>query len=226
MRSNSDFIPRPMADATSYGALVHGVISAVGYDPATVGLTDADVAEVGDVVSAYHTLLAEIDALKQTLMAKTKELSGPNGNHQRMVAKLRNIGNKARISDATNAELAKIGVRRKKTSPTPRTISSVAPEFTLDSVVPGFIRLRAREMGSALPRARAANASGLQIAIVDGTAAITEGEADKVPMRYVSRSPFELSSAGMPAKVRLYARWQTQRGDVSGWSLPLLLTVL
>ena len=93
-------------------------------------------------------------------------------------------------------------------------------------MVPGFIRLRAREMGSASPRARAANANGLQIAIVDGTAAIADGEADKVPIRYVSHSPFELGSAEMPAKVRLYARWQTQRGDVSGWSLPLLVTVL
>ena len=127
MSNNNDFIPRPKRAATSYGALVHGVIAANGYDPATLGLTDADVAELGDMVSANQTLLAEIDALKQTLMAKTKELSGPNGNHRRMVAKLRNIGNKARISNASNAELALIRVRRKKSNPTPRTISSDAP---------------------------------------------------------------------------------------------------
>ena len=98
MSSNGDFIPRPKAGATSYGALVHGVIAAEGYDPATLGLTGADVAALGDLLSANQNLLAEIDAFKASLMAKTKALSGPNGNHRLMVAKLRNIGNKARSS--------------------------------------------------------------------------------------------------------------------------------
>ena len=226
MSNNSDFIPRPKMDATSYGALVHGVIAADDYDPATLGLTDADVAGLGDLVSANQTLLAEIDALKLSLMAKTKELSGVNGNHRRMVAKLRNIGNKARISNATNGELALIGVRRKKTNPTRRSAPSEAPEFTLSSVLPGCIRLRARESGSASPRARAANANGIQIAVVDAANTVTDAEADNAPIKSVSRSPVQLKTTGWPAKVRLYARWQTQRGETSPWTLPLSVTVL
>ena len=44
-------------------------------------------------------------------------------------------------------------------------------------------------------------------------------------MKSKSRSPFTLDSTGWPAKVRLYARWETARKEVSGWSLPLLVTV-
>jgi len=226
MANHGDFIPRPKVDATGYGALVHGVIAADGYDPATLGLTDADVTGLGDLVSANQDLLAEIDTLKAALMGKTKALSGPNGSHRQMVAKLRNIGNKARISNASNAELIQIGVWRKKTKPTRRNAPSVAPEFSLAGVMPGVIRLRTRESGSASPRARAANANGIQIAVVDGTAAVTDCEANDAPIKSVSHSPMQLHTARWPAKVRLYARWQTQRGEVSDWSLPLTVTVV
>jgi hypothetical protein len=226
MSNNRDFIPRSKMDATSYGELVHRAIGAEGYDPATLGLTDADVAELGDLVTANQTLLAEIDMLKASLIAKTKELSGPNGNHRRLVAKLRNIGNKARISDATNADLAMISVRRRKAKPTRRGAPSDAPAFTLESAQPGVIRLRARELVSASPRARAANANGIQIAVVDATVGYTDNEADNAPIKTVSHSPIQLDTTGWPAKVRLYARWQTQRGETSPWSLPLWITVM
>ncbi len=224
MSSNGDFIPRPKAGATSYGALVHGVIAAEGYDPATLGLTGADVAELGDLLSANQNLLAEIDAFKASLMAKTKALSGPNGNHRLMVAKLRNIGNKARSSNATSAELAVIGVRRKAGS-TPKPAPSDAPGITLDHLLPGVIYFRLHDNGSAGPRARAANATGAQVAVVDGTTPLTAGEADKVPQVFVSRTMGQLASTAMPAQVRLYARWQTQRGLVSPWSAPLTVKV-
>jgi hypothetical protein len=226
MTNNSDFIPRPKMDATSYGTLVHRVIAADDYDPATLGLTDADVAELGDLVSANQTLLAEVDAIKAMLMAKTKELSGPNGNHQRMVAKLRNIGNKARVSNATAPELAMISVRRRKTKPTRRNAPSDAPGLTLELAQPGVIRLRVRETGSASPRARAANANGIQIAVVDATVDYTDNEANEVPIKTVSHSPMQLDTTGWPAKVRLYARWQSLRGETSPWSLPLPITVM
>jgi hypothetical protein len=226
MANNGDFIPRPKMDATNYGTLVHGVIAADDYDPATLGLTDADVAELGDLVSANQNLLVEIEVLKAALMAKTKELSGPNGNHRRMVAKLRNIGNKARISNATNAELAMIGVRRKKTKPSRKAAPADAPELVLESALPGLIRLRTREMGSASPRARAANANGVQIAVVDAANPAADGEADHAPIKSASRSPVQLDTTGWPAKVRLYARWETQRKEFNPWSWPQVLTVL
>ena len=86
------------ATPTRYGALVQGVISAPDYDPATVGLTDADVAELGDALSANQAVLAEMNVLKAATQAKTKELSGPKGTHRRMLAILRKIGNQARVS--------------------------------------------------------------------------------------------------------------------------------
>jgi hypothetical protein len=93
-------------------------------------------------------------------------------------------------------------------------------------MMPGVIRLRTRESGSVSPRARAANANGIQIAVVDGTAAVTDCEANDAPIKSVSHSPMQLHTARWPAKVRLYARWQTQRGEVSSWSLPLTVTVV
>ena len=225
MANHGDFIPRPKVDATGYGALVHGVIAADSYDPATLGLTDDDVAGLGDLVSANQDLLAEIDTLKAALMGKTKALSGPNGSHRQMVAKLRNIGNKARISNASNAELALIGVRRKKTNPTLRSAPADAPGITLDHLAPGVIYFRLHDNGNAGPLARAENATGAQVAVVDGTTTLTAGEADKVPQVFASRTMGQLDSTTMPAQVRLYARWQTQRGLVSPWSAPLTVTV-
>ena len=103
-----------------------------------------------------------------------------------------------------------IGVRRKAGS-TPKPAPSDAPGITLDHLSPGVIYFRLHDNGNAGPRARAANATGAQVAVVDGTTPLTAGEADKVPQVFVSRTMGQLASTAMPAQVRLYARWQTQR---------------
>ncbi len=226
MANNGDFIPRAKGAATDYGAVVHRVIAADDYDPATLGLTDADVAELGDLLAANQTLLNKIGALKLALMGKTKELSGPRGNHRRLVAKLRNIGNKARFSSAATADLAMIGVRRKKTKPTRKTAPAEAPWIAVESLLYHSIKLRFRETGSASARARAANTTGVQIAVVDAADPAANGEADHAPIKSASRSPMQLDTTGWPAKVRLYARWETQRKEYSPWSGPQVLTVL
>lgn len=226
MSSNGSFIPRQKRAATDYGAVVHGVISAANYDPAAVGLTDADVTELGDAVAANQAALARVDSLKVELMGATKALSGRKGTHQRMIAKLRQIGNKARSSNASASQLMKFRVRRKKLRGTRRNPPDDAPEFSMDYATPGGIVIRFREMGSASPRARAANTTGVQVAVVDAAQPVTSGEADRVPIKTVSRSPSNLATKGWPAKVRLYARWVTQRGETSAWSDAVPVTVL
>lgn len=93
-------------------------------------------------------------------------------------------------------------------------------------MAPGVINVRFREGGSAQPRARAVNAIGVQIAVVNGAAAAVAGEVDSAPSQFISRSPVALDSTKMPDQVRLYARWITQRGETSPWTLPLEVSVL
>lgn len=224
MSNNRDFIPRRTIDATNYGALVHRVISAPDYDPATIGLTDADVAELGDALSANQTVLAEMDMLKETMKAKTKELSGAEGTHQQMLAILRKIGNKARVSSASNEQLVLIGVKRKKTNPSRRGITPDAPWFFVCEMYPNVMRVAFRVAGSNSPRARAQNAIGVQVAVVDGANPPTAGEADLAPIKTISRSPAQLDTTGWPIKVRLYARWISRRVETSNWSSPQSVT--
>lgn len=226
MSNNGEFIPRRKSDATRYGALVQGVISAPDYDPATVGLTDADVAELGDALSANQAVLAEMNVLKAATQAKTKELSGPKGTHRRMLAILRKIGNQARVSSASGGQLALIGIKRKKTKPSRRGITPDAPSFSVGEMFPNVMRVAFRVAGSNSPRARAENAIGVQVAVVDGANPPADGEADHAPIKTISRSPAQLDTSGWPARVRLYARWINRRVETSGWSLPQAVTRL
>jgi len=225
MSNNSDFIPRRTCDAINYGAHVHGVISAPDYDPATIGLTDADVAELGDALSANQTALAEIENLKAAMQAKTKELSGPNGTHRQMLAVLRKIGHKARVSSASADQLDLIGVKRKKAKPSRRGITLEAPSFSVGEMFPHVMRVTFRVTGSASPRARAENATGVQVAVVDGANPPTNDEADHAPIKTISRSPAQLDTSGWPQQVRLYARWINRRVETSCWSGPQSVTV-
>jgi hypothetical protein len=224
MNTNHDFIPRRTIDAINYGALVHQTISAPDYDPTTIGLTDLDVSELGDLVSANQSVLADIHSLKAALQAKTKLLSGPNGTHRRMVAKLRSIGSKARSSAAPNQQLAGLGMTRKTTNPSRRTITTVAPSFSVVAMSHGNVRVAFRVSDSNSPRARAEHATSLQIAVVDAANPAAEGEADNAPIKTVTRSPAQLDTTGWPAKVRLYARWISRRGETSAWSSPQSFT--
>jgi hypothetical protein len=218
MNKNHDFIPARVIDATNYGVLVHSGISAPDYDLTSIGLTGADVSELGDLVSANQAVLTEINALKQALMAKTKQLSGPKGTHRAMVAKLRKIGSKARSSDASHDQLAGLGIQRRTTNPSRRTITVEAPAFSVIAMAPGVIRIAFRVNDSNSPRARAEHATSLQIAVVDAANPATNGEADHAPIKTATRSPAQLDTTGWPGKVRLYARWISQRGETSAWS--------
>ncbi len=224
MSNNGEFIPRRKRDATSYGALVQRVVSAPDYDPATVGLTDADVAELGDALSANQAALAEMDMLNEATKAKTKELSGPKGTHRRMLAILRKVGNKARVSSASSEQLALIGIKRKKTKPSRRGITPDAPSFSVGEMLPNVMRVSFRVNGSNSPRARAENAIGVQVAVADAANPPSDDEANHAPIKTISRSPAQLDTSGWPARVRLYARWINRRVETSGWSLPQAVT--
>lgn len=226
MPNNGHFIPRQKRAATQFGASVHRVLSAANYDPATAGLDDSDVTEFGDLVAANQAALDQVDSLNQALRRATKALSGPKGTHRKMVAKLRYIANKARVSTASNAQLAKLDIQRRTLRGSRRNAPKDAPEFTVGHAIPGVINVRFRELGSANPRAKAANAIGVHIAVVDAAQRVARGEADRAPIKAVSRSPAKLDTTGWPARVRLYARWVTQRGESSPWSGAQWVTVM
>jgi hypothetical protein len=224
--NSKKFMPGKQAGIIAKAAQMHDVLSATGVDPTDYGLTAQDVTELGTILTTVQGAVSERDTATENKKSKTGALSGPGGWMDQLVSTIRDAGNKIRISNATDSMTQAVGVDRRSPTHTPRTITGDAPEFTLVSVQPRFINVRFRTVGSASPRARTTNANGAQIAVVDGMTAIADDEADSAPTRYVPRSPASLASTGMPAKVRLYARWQTQRGQVSGWSLPLLVTVL
>jgi hypothetical protein len=209
-----------------YGGHVHGVLAEKGFDPATVGLSPDDVSELGALVSAGQTALDEVRAARLELKAKIKNLTAANGTHARLVGKLRRIARSARNSQATSGTLAALGVSRTKTNLTPRTAPAVQPEFTLCGVTPGVIHVRFRTAESARLRARAEHTTGVQIAVVDGSSAPADNEADTAWNVFVSHSPAGLDATKMPRQVRLYARWITRRGHTGPWSLPLAVSVI
>jgi hypothetical protein len=191
-----------------------------------VGLTAADVTELGTLLTADKARFDAANAAKLDHQAATQAMNAPGATHDQLLAKLRDVGNAVRVSNASDDAIAAIGISRRQPGATPKRAPAVAPEFSVESVAPGVINVRFREGGSAQPRARAANAIGVQIAVVNGAAAPVAGEVDSAPNQFVSRSPVSLDSTSMPDLVRLYARWITQRGETSPWTLPLEVSVL
>jgi len=200
-------------------------ITAPGFDPTTVGLTAADVTAFTAAYNAAKAAYVDRSAAKETKKAKTTAFSGTGGLLDQLVAAWRDQANKIRVSAASDDTCVDLGVDRRKASPTPKAVPANPPGVTLDSLQPGIIRLRIYDTGSAGARARAANANGTQLAVVNGTAAVAANEADTVPTFLVQRSPATLDSTKMPGTVRIYARWQTQRGLFSPWSAPLTVHV-
>jgi hypothetical protein len=226
MQTTMKFLPVRKADVLAYATQVHEVLAATGFVPASLGLTAADVTELGTLVTAAQTAHDEVNATRLQVKAKTQALSAPDGALELLKAKLRDIANAARVSSASDNAVAAIGVNRRDPSPTPKNPPADPPEFSVESVAPGVINIRFRTAGSARPRARAENTSGVQIAVVNGANPAADGEADTVPPLIVTRSPATLDSKTMPDKVRLYARWVTPRGLTSPWTRPQEVSVL
>ncbi len=226
MANEIKFIPRRKAEQIAYAQQMHDVLSGTGFVPTSINITAEDVTELGTLLEADQGNHTAINNAAATKKAKTQDMSGPGGSHEQLMNKVRIIANAARVSNASDGVLASIGVTRRSPGSTPKTVPQEPPEFTLVNVKPGVINIRFREEGSAQPRARAATTNGIQIAMVTGTAAPVNGEADSAPNQFVSRSPASLDSTNMPGQVRLYARWVTQRGQTGPWSLPLNVSVL
>lgn len=226
MTTSQETLPKRHSGLLAYGVQMLGQFKSGELDPADVGLRAADVAELDSLVSEHRTRLAKVGQLRDAMKAATKALSGRKGSHARLSAKLRQCANLARFSSASNDVLALLKVKRKKRRGTRRNAPDTAPAFSMEKVVAGRIHLRFRTNGSASPRARAKNANGVQVAVVDAANPMVSGEADRVPIKILTRSPSFLPTTNWPVRVRLYARWFTQRGETSGWSTPLLVTVL
>jgi len=220
------FIPNKHADTMKVAGDYNAKITAPGFDPTTVDLTPADVTQFTGIYTAAKAGYSDSSQAKDNKKSKTGAFSGPGGLYQQMVGEMRRHGNIIHVSKAPDAVCTNLGVDRRSPTHTRKTAPADAPEFTLEDIVPGKARFRTSTLGDVGHRNRPDTASGIQIAIVDGTTAIVSGEADSARVVSVSRSPFTLNTSDWPAKARLYARWETQRKEVSGWSLPLLVTVL
>lgn len=218
-------IPPKQGDKMTKAGEFNAKITATGFDPASVGLTPADVMAFTAAYNAAKAAYLDRGAAKETKKAKTTAFSGTGGLLDQLVATWRDQANKIRVSSASDDQCVDLGVDRRKASPTPKSVPANPPGVTLDSLQPGLIRLRIYDTGSAGARARAENANGSQLAVVNGTAAIVSNEADTVPTILAPRSPWTLDSTKMPGTVRIYARWQTQRGELGPWSAPLTVKV-
>jgi len=218
-------MPKQQAGKLAKAVQMHGVLAATGVDPTHYGLTATDVTELGTLLAGAQSAHAARENSKAAKKAQTNAFSGPGQALAQLTAKVQYCGNKIRVSDCTDDEALKTGTNRRKAGLTPQTAPANPPGVTLDSLQPGLIRLRIYDIGSAGVRARAQNACGAQIAVVNGTAAITANEADTVPTILAPRSPWPLDSTKMPDTVRIYARWQTPRGLNSPWSAPLTVHV-
>jgi hypothetical protein len=219
------FIPNQQAAKLSKARQMHGVLSATGTDPTHYGMTAGDVTALGALLTTAQGASADSANSREYMKAKTNAFSGKGQSLEQLMAKVADCGNKIRVSNATDDEVLAAGADRRKANAMSRPAPQDAPGITLDQLSPGVIFFRLHDNGNAGPRARPENAIGAQVAVVDGTTTLTAGEADKVPQVFVSRTMGQLPSTAMPAQVRLYARWQTQRGLVSPWSAPLMVKV-
>jgi len=226
MANEIKFLPAKKAEQIAYAQQMHDVVTAPGFVPSSININAGDVTELGTLLTADQGNHTAINNAAATKKAKTQDMSGPGGSHSQLMDKVRTIGNAARVSNASDGVLASMGITRRSPGSTPKTVPQEPPEFTLVNVKPGVINIRFREEGSSQPRARAASATGVQVAVVDGTPAPTDDEADAAPNQFVSRSPASMDTTNMPGQVRLYARWVTQRGQTGPWSLPLAVSVL
>jgi len=225
MAKKNKFMPTQQAGKLSKAAQMHGVLAKTGVDPTHYGLTATDVTELGTLLTGAQDAHAARENIKEAKKATTNAFSGPGQALDQLTAKVQYCGNKIRVSDCTDDEALATGTDRRKGSPTPKNVPANPPGVTLDSLQPGVMRLRIYDTGNSGARARAETANGSQLAVVNGTAAIVANEADTVPTILAPRSPWTLDSTKMPGTVRIYARWQTQRGELGPWSAPLTVKV-
>ena len=219
-------MPVRKADQLAYAKQWHDVVTDTGFDPISIGATATDVTDLDTLLTADQSNFDAINVTNAAKKAKTQDRSGPGGTHDQLMSKVRDLANKARVSDASDGVLASLGITRRDPKPTPKSVPAESPEFSLIDVKPGIIDVRFHEAGSAQPRARAANANAVQVAVVDGSKPETDNEADGAPVVTITRSPASMDSTKMPANVRLYARWITQRGKTGPWSVPVEVAVL
>jgi hypothetical protein len=219
------FLPAKNADILNYVSQVNDVVTATGFDPTTVGLTADLVTALTAALTAAQSANDAANAAVAAKNAATTAFTGPSGALANLKDLLRNCANAARVSSVSDDMIASIGVARRSAVPTLKTPATEAPEINLVSVAPGVINLTFRTSGSAAPRARAQNAIGIQVSVVDASSPVADGEANRGMITQVSRTPAQLNTVGYPANVRLYGRWITARGLTSPWTAAIAVAV-
>ena len=128
------FLPARRGDILTYATQGHDALTATGFTPTSIGLTATDVIELGTLLTSAQNAFNAANAAKLDKQAKTQALSAPGGAHDQLVAKLRTIANAARVSNATNKDIAAIGISRRDPNGTRKSVPDSPPEFTLESV--------------------------------------------------------------------------------------------
>jgi hypothetical protein len=173
----------------------------------------ADVSDaVTDLDSDFNDVSNAVTASKAATQTLANELTAAITTVRQAVAAIRGI------PDLDSSVLATLGLPVLDKMPTPIAAPTVAPVLGLTSVAPGVANLTFKIEGAANPRARLKGSVGVQVSVADSAAAGGAQTADAGAKMSVSRSPFQLDTAGFPAAVRIYARWITQRGLTGPWS--------
>lgn len=204
---------------TQIGAVLAFMIAAsakITAAPADYG-TDADGATaLADLVTAATTANGDVETARLASQAKTAAL---DDSIFALTAGFRNLAQQARFNpDVSDEMLADIGIHRKG-DPSRISAPNDAPILSIDSLTMGFADVTAKVPGQT-GRSKPDGAIGVQLSLVDGTVAPELDNPDHGVMLFSSKARARVATDIGKARVRLYARWISPRGENSPWSLP------
>jgi hypothetical protein len=166
------------------------------------------------LLAAAQKAHEELETIRALAKAKTRVLRTARAA---VVAAHRRLAKVARSNaDITDETLAKIGVRR-PAKRAPQVAPTDAPVVSLEKVMAGSVLISLRQPGGR--RARPTATICAELSLVNATTAPAAGEADGGAKLFPSRCRSTVRTAGSGPCLRLYARWRTQRGETSPWSL-------
>ena len=185
-------------------------------NPTTYGL---DAGQATTLATKVATLTTGVDD-QATTRTNAKMQSSAVQNSDADAATFWRLLAAQAIADPTvlDSNLADLGLTRRGPSPTPLPAPTTPPEFSLLKLDLGRAYFSFRDSGSAGPRVRAANSIGIQVSLVNGSAAAVSGEADTGNIQQVNRTYRPVNTLPGIVSHRAYGRWITQRGLTSPWS--------
>lgn len=186
--------------------------------PLDYGLTAGLAAELDAAITAAENASADASTY-ETL--KQSKITAAQLAIEAVETLFRSVLNMARFNPAISDEkLADIGAFR-RAAPSRVGPPTEAPELSVEGNLGiGFANLRVIEQASrsaAIP----ADATGIEVSLVDGTVASVDGEADVGVKTFITKSRARINTNIGKARLRVYARYVGRRAQTGPWSLPL-----